>query len=132
MTSSNVRSKFAPIRRFIALFGLISLLHLASASDNWNNGKCLHYEQQTFTTYSQVNGTGDETPHTTYRLQIEANNRIYFVERTLNWRWQKFPRVTENGPIEWHLKGKNEMIIRDDNGKEFTVDIVKTRIPDSN
>jgi len=51
-------------------------------------------------------------------------------ERTLNWLWQKFPRVTENGPISWALKGKDEMLLKDDKGKEFTLTITKTRIKD--
>ena len=94
----------------------------------WSNGKLLSYDQQTFTTYSQNHGTGRDTPHTTYTIEIDAGDRIYFAERTLNWRWQKFPHVTENGPVSWAMKGNSEMVIRDDRGKEFTLTIVKTRM----
>ena len=94
----------------------------------WQTGTLLHYGQNTFETYSQVNGTGHETPHTTYTVEIESGNLIYFADRTLNWRWQRFPQVTENGPISWHLKGRREMVIRDDDGRQFTVTITKKKM----
>lgn len=53
---------------------------------------------------------------------------MYFAERTLNWGWQKLPRVTENGPVAWMLKGKDELVLKDDRGKEFTLTITKSRL----
>lgn len=103
----------------------------AAAGKQWNTGVLLSYEQQTFTTYSQQKGTGHETPHTTYKIQVDAGDRIYFAERTLNYAWQKFPKVTENGPISWTLKGDKEIVLRDEKGKEFTVTIVKARLKDA-
>jgi hypothetical protein len=102
-----------------------------AADRQWNTGTLLSYDQQTFTTYSQQKGTGRETPHTTYSVQIDAGDRIYFAERTLNYAWQKFPKVTENGPISWALKGDKEIVLRDDKGKEFTVTILKTRLKEA-
>jgi hypothetical protein len=110
----------------------LSCVSFSFAKDQeWNNGTLLSYDQQTFTTYSQNKGTGRDVPHTTYRVQIDAGNRIFFAERTLNFAWQKFPKVTENGPLSWSLKGSNELMIRDDKGKEFTLTIVKTRLKSS-
>ncbi len=83
----------------------------------------MQYHRSTFSTGASTNETG----HTTYSLQIDGGDRIYFVERTLNFAWQKFPTLTENGSIDWRLKRK-DMVIRDDNGKEFTVTIVETRL----
>ncbi len=117
------------MKRFLLLFLMFMVSQAASASDReWKQGKLLSYDQHTFTTYSQQNGTGRDYAHTTYSVQIDTDERVYFVERTLNWRWQKFPKVTENGPISWALKGKNEMVLRDDEGKEFTVTVSKTRL----
>jgi hypothetical protein len=107
---------------------LLLCLPMYAADKNWNAGTMLSYDQQTFSTYAQTNGTGHETPHTTYRVQIDGGDRIYFAERTLNWRWQSFPKVTENGPISWVFKGNDEMILKDDKGKEFTLTVTKTRI----
>lgn len=97
------------------------------AAESWSHGKVLQYHRNTFSTNTPTNQTGVETGHTTYSLQIDAGDRIYSVERTLNFAWQKVPTLTENGPIDWRLKGKG-MVIRDDNGKEFTVTIVETRL----
>lgn len=107
---------------------LILSIPAYAADKNWNKGTLLSYDQQTFTTYSQTNGTGHETPHTTYRVQIDGGDRIYYAERTLNWGWQKIPRVTENGPVSWVLKGKDEILMKDDRGKEFVLTITKTRL----
>lgn len=126
-TAASPPGFFRMSRSFPEALGLVSVLTIlvifaisAKSENIWNTGKCLQYDQQTFTI--------GETPHTTYSIEIQSDTRIYFVERTLNWRWQKFPHVTENGPISWHFKGKHEMLIRDDDGKIFAVDIVKTRI----
>jgi hypothetical protein len=102
---------------------------LGMAADGWNQGKVLQYRQNTFSTGASTS-TGSSTNgpgHTTYTLQIDGGDRIYFVERTLKFAWQKVPVLTENGPIDWRLKGK-EMVIRDDRGKEFTVTIAETRL----
>ena len=108
---------------------LLALCLPAYAADKlWKTGTLLSYDQQTFNTYSQDKGTGHETPHTTYRVQIDAGDRIYFAERTLNWRWQSFPKVTENGPVSWALKGKDDLIMKDDKGKEFTLTVTKSRM----
>ena len=113
----------------LLLVAIICLTSICQAKDKqWNDGMLLSYDQETFTTYSQANGTGHDTPHTTYKVQIDAGDRIFFAERTLNWKWQRFPKVTENGPVSWCLKGSHEMTIRDDKGKEFTVTILKTRL----
>ncbi|MBS1822263.1 MAG: hypothetical protein JST61_09850 [Acidobacteria bacterium] len=111
------------------IVALICFPTLVFAKDHqWHSGILLSYDQQTFTTYSQSKGSGHETPHTTYRVQIDTGDKVYFAERTLNWAWQKFPKVTENGPIKWELKGNDEMVISDDKGKDFTLTITKTRI----
>lgn len=116
----------------IALLMFLLCIGSSFARDKeWKNGTLLSYDQQTFTTYSQSKGTGHDVPHTTYRVQIDAGDRIFFAERTLNFAWQKFPKVTENGPISWSLKGSNELVIRDDKGKEFTLTIVKNRLKSS-
>ena len=116
------------MKKLLAFLLLCCLPTCVFAKDGWNTGVLLSYEQKTFTTYAQTDGTGRDVPHTTYSVQIDAGDRIYFAERTLNWRWQKFPKVTENGPINWQLKGKDEMLLQDDKGKEFTLTVVKTRL----
>lgn len=90
---------------------------------DWSSGKLLSYELQTV----QVQSGNKSIPNTTYSVQIDAGDRIYFAERTLRFAWQKFPRVTENGPIRWALKG-NDLRLLDDRGKEFTLTITKTRL----
>ena len=116
---------------FITLL-LICCCACLAQDKQWNSGTLLSYDQQTFTTYAQSKGTGHEVPHTTYRVQIDAGDRIYFAERTLNFAWQKFPKVTENGPISWRSKNDNELLIRDDKGTEFTLTIIKTRLKSEN
>lgn len=95
----------------------------AVAGERWNQGKVLQYQRNMFSSGTPSNETG----HTTYRVQIDAGDRIYLVERTLNFVWQKVPTLTENGPVEWRLKG-TAMVIRDGNGKEFTVTIVQMQL----
>jgi hypothetical protein len=114
------------MKTIIAL--LLLSLPVYAADKQWSTGTLLSYDQQTFTTHAETKGTGHDTPHTTYSVQIDAGDRIYFAERTLNWRWQSFPKVTENGPILWTLKGKDEMVLKDDKGKEFTLTVTKSRL----
>jgi hypothetical protein len=102
---------------------VILLCVLGMAADHWNKGTVLQYRQNTFTTDT----SRDETGHTIYSLAIDGGDRIYFVEKTLNFAWQKVPTLTENGVVEWRLKGK-DMLIRDDKGKEFAAPIVETRL----
>ena len=116
------------MKKIAALSFLLMCFPIFAANKQWNTGTLLSYEQQTFTTYAQTRGTGHDTPHTTYRVQIDGGDRIYFAERTLNFAWQKFPKVTENGPVSWALKGKDEVVMKDDRGKEFTLTITKTRM----
>lgn len=117
------------MKRGVAVILFASFCLPAFAADsNWNSGVLLSYDQQTFMVNHTNKGTGGDVPNTTYRIQIDSGDRIYFVERTLSFAWQKFPRVTENGPVKWKLKGSKEMVIRDDAGKEFTVTITKTRL----
>lgn len=116
------------MKRLLLVVTLVFSIPLSAADKLWQKGTLLSYDQNTFTTYSQQNGTGRDTPHTTYKVQIDTGEKILFAERTLNWRWQKFPKVTENGPVSWAPKGEKEIFLKDDQGKEFTLDIVKTRL----
>jgi hypothetical protein len=112
------------MRRGLQLFCVVMLVFApGKTAGSWNEGKVVQYQRSAFSTDTAPNGTG----HTTYRIEIDGGDRVYFVERTLNFAWQKFPALTENGPIGWRLKGKG-MVICDDNGKEFTVTIVETRL----
>jgi len=102
---------------------VILLCVLGAAADGWKKGTVLQYRQNTFTTDTSRNETG----HTIYSLEIDGGDRIYFVEKNLNFAWQKVSTLTENGMVDWRLKGKG-MLIRDDKGKGLTVTIVETRL----
>lgn len=103
-------------------------LFLYTAENPPKYGKLLSYDQQTFITYSQATGTGHEVPHTTYSVQVDAGDRIYYAERTVEPGWYITPKVTVNGPVQWMLDGKGELILIDHRNKAFVLTITKTRL----
>lgn len=110
------------------LVAVFLCLLLYSANNRWNSGKLLSYDQQTFITHSQTNGTDHEVSHTTYCVQIDGGDRIYFAERTVESAWHLFPKVTQNGRVQWLLNGNDGLLLIDDRGKEFVLTITKTRL----
>jgi hypothetical protein len=112
------------MRLLLKLMGVFLFFCLpAIAGEHWNQGKVLQYQRNIFSSGTPSNEIG----HTAYTVKIDAGDRIYLVERTLNFVWQKAPALAENGPVEWRLKG-TAMVVRDDKGKEFTVTILQMQL----
>lgn len=81
-------------------------------------------------TCTNGNCTGGGTSswgHETLTLQISDGEKTYIAERTLNFRWQHDPKVTENSLMKFAVQG-DQLVLLGDDGREFKTRITKKRI----
>jgi hypothetical protein len=62
----------------------------------------------------------------TYYVTIVDGRDTFYAFRTLSWRWQRSPELTENTNVKFAIDGKN-LILVDDRGREFKMSIGKKR-----
>lgn len=67
-----------------------------------------------------------EFGHETTDITITADGKTYFASRTINWRWQRSPRLTENSRVKFALE-KDTLYLLDDDGREFKMSVGKRR-----
>lgn len=110
------------------------------ASRDWKTGKILSFNQEGWASHgsSTTSGTIDEGGsfnatttqtswhHETYYLAIEDETFIYFAERTLSFRFQHSPKITENADAKYAIE-KDSIYVLDDGGREFKMSIIKRR-----
>lgn len=137
--------------RISALFGgdmkalLLSLVLIipafaANQPKDWNTGRVIQFDKHHWVSYEGSTTTGSvgadgnftgntsssTVGHNTYYLTLDGGDQIYFASRTLSWRWQKDPLLTENADIRWRLEGNN-LIILGEKDKEFKMHLDKKR-----
>lgn len=105
----------------------------------WQTGTVLDMESEHFTTYGgattqgrvdnngNVNATTTQSTwnHRRETLAIEGNEYIYVVSHVLSWRWSKEVKLVVGGTVEYAIDD-DELIVRDDKGREFKMHIDKT------
>ena len=65
--------------------------------------------------------------HVTYYLTLDSGGEYtYFAARTLSWRFQHSPAITENADIQYCFENKR-LIVVGESGREFEMQIVKRR-----
>jgi hypothetical protein len=65
--------------------------------------------------------------HVTYYLTLDSGGEYtYFAARTLSWRFQHSPSITENADIQYCFENKR-LIVVGESGREFEMQIVKRR-----
>jgi hypothetical protein len=65
--------------------------------------------------------------HVTYHVTIVEGRDAFNAYRTLSWRWQRSPRLTENASIKFTVD-RNQLTLIDDDGREFKMEIGKKRL----
>jgi hypothetical protein len=125
------------------LFGLLIFSSLVFAGDKprtWLVGHVVSYDTKRWTstggstTNGQVDDSGNyhstttETNwnHVTYYLILNVGEYTYFASRTLSFRFQHSPSITENADIKYVLEGSH-LIVQGESGREFKMDLVKRR-----
>lgn len=63
--------------------------------------------------------------HKRETLAIEGNEYVYVVSHVLSWRWSKEVKLVVGGTVEYAIDG-DDLILRDDKGREFKMHIDKT------
>ena len=65
--------------------------------------------------------------HVTYSVTIVEGRDAFYAYRTLSWRWQRSPRLTENASIKFAVD-RDHLTLIDDDGREFKMEIGKKRL----
>ena len=72
-------------------------------------------------------GTTEQTwSHVTYYLTLNGGEYTYFAYRTLSWRYQHSPEMTENDDIKYVIEG-DHLIVLGESGREFKMYVEKRR-----
>jgi hypothetical protein len=132
------------LRIVTAVLLLSSFAITAEKPKEWKTGKLISFNQHGWTSRGGSTTTGSVNPdgtfnastntaswnHVTFYAVVDAGELTYFAERTLSWRWQRSPRMTENTEVKWRIE-KDNLFLVDDAGKEFKMSIVKRRKNDT-
>jgi hypothetical protein len=137
----------------ILIFSAFAALALAASARQWQTGKVLDYERNSYfagsigststsgTATATATGTGPlatasgtyqgSTLHSNsaiYRVYqnyvIEGDQYVYLASERLRWRWSKPADLTVNGTVQYVVE-KRKLIVLDDGGKEHELEIVK-------
>ena len=112
----------------------------AEKQRDWLVGHVISYNTQSWTSTSgaSTNGHVDDNGnfssnttqtnwnHVTYYLTLNGGEYTYFVSRTLSFRFQHSPSITENADLKYVLEG-NHVVVLGESGREFKMDLVKRR-----
>lgn len=123
---------------FVLMLVAIVLCDAAEKPRQWQLGilRGIGSESWTSTSTAPVSCTtgvgcsGGQTSswgHETFTLQISDGEQTYVAGRTLSWRWQHDPKVTENSLMKFAVE-KDQLILLGDDGREFKTHITKKRI----
>jgi hypothetical protein len=110
----------------------------AEKERQWLIGRVVSYNTENWTstggsnTSGQVDGNGNFNStttqshwnHETFYLTLDGGEYTYFASRTLNWRFQRSPSITENAAIKYVIDGKH-LIVLEESEREFKMDLVK-------
>jgi len=129
------------MRSRLMLFALLFLALPCVAKDHaWRSGRLVSFKDESWTTSSTTpvncnagggyaNCVGGQTinfGHVTYYVDIMEGSKSYYASRTLNWRWQKSPKLTENSPVKFAIE-RDTLFLLDDDGREFKMFVGKKR-----
>jgi hypothetical protein len=126
-----------------ALFALLAVTTVAFGAEkqhDWLVGHVISYNTQRWTSTSGATTSGhvddngnfnsDTTQtnwsHVTYYLTLNGGEYTYFASRTLSFRFQHSPSITENADVKYVLDG-NHLIVLGESGREFKMELVKRR-----
>ena len=129
--------------RLSVAFLVLSALASAAAEQKerqWLVGHVVSYNNERWTATSGSTTTGrvddngnynsnttqSQWSHMTYYLTLDTGEYTYFASRTLSYRFQHSPSITENADIKYVLDGKH-LIVLGESGREFKMDLVKRR-----
>jgi hypothetical protein len=73
-----------------------------------------------------ANTTENNWKHVTYYLTLNGGEYTYFASRTLSWRFQHTPHITENENVKYVIEG-DHLIVLGESGREFKMELVKRR-----
>ena len=134
------------MKRIVVAVLLCSSLAVAGDknSADWKTGKLLSFGREHWTSHSGSTTNGQVDPygnvhastqddswgHVTFYAAVDDGEFTYFAERTLSFRWQHEPVLTENADIKWKLETDNFTIL-DERGKEFKMKLDKKRKDDA-
>jgi hypothetical protein len=125
-------------RAFPIVLLALTFAQAAEKPHVWHLGilRQMNAESWTSTSTAPINCTygvgcsGGQTSswgHETFTLAISDGEQTYVVARTLSFRWQHDPKVTENSLMRFAVEGDNLVLVGDD-GREFKTHITKKRI----
>ncbi len=123
---------------FVLMLVTTVLCHAAEKPRQWQLGLLRGMGSESWTSTSTapvtcttgVGCSGGQTSswgHETLTFQISDGEQTYVAGRTLSWRWQHDPKVTENGLMKFAVE-KDQLIFLGDDGREFKTHITKKRI----
>jgi hypothetical protein len=127
----------------ITLVSILLVVGLAEGKDKerqWLVGHVVAYDTKSWTSTTGSNTTGhiDDTGnfqagtteqhwnHVTYYLTLNGGEYTYFAFRTLSWRFQHSPQMTENDDIKYTIEG-DHLIVLGESGREFKMYLDKRR-----
>jgi len=124
----------------ICLIALMTLGASATKIRVWQQGRVVSfgYDEWESRNTSPVNCstigsvtscTGGQTMrwnHVTYKVALHTGKQTLFAERTLSFRWQHSPKLTENSLVKFAIE-KNNLYLVDESGREFHMYVGKAR-----
>lgn len=129
-------------RSFSLLVFVIAVAVFASGGDKtwWKTGRLAKFGSDSWTSSANTpvtcSGTGSATTcsggntvnwnHVTYHAIVTEGKNTIYAYRTLNWRWQRSPKLTENTTVKFAIDG-NRFSLVDEDGREFKMSVGKKR-----
>jgi hypothetical protein len=128
MGKSMKRSITALLALLVALAAPAALM--AKKDFQWQSGKLLDSNSQTGSRLVGVNGTLQERRNDRTYYQIETDQYLYVVSRTLVRRHDKPLNVTINAPIQFAIDGE-DVLMKDDTGEVHKLTLEKKILKDA-
>lgn len=113
----------------IALTG-VATVH-AKKELQWQNGRLLDSNTATGSRLVGINGNLQERRNDRTYYQIETDQYVYVVSRSLVRRRDKPLDVTINGPVRFAIDGL-DVVLKDDDGKEHKLTLEKKILKSAN
>ena len=124
----------------ICIAALIALPAPAAKVRVWQQGRVVSfgYDESQSSNTSPVNCstigsatscTGGQTTswnYVTYKVALHTGKQSLFAVRTLSFRWQHSPKLTENNLVKFAIE-KNNVYLIDESGREFHMYVGKAR-----
>jgi hypothetical protein len=122
------------------LFGIVLVLAMALMAAatlhakkelQWQNGRLLDSNTDTGSRLVGINGNLQERRNDRTNYQIETDQYVYVVSRSLVRRRDKPLDVTINGPVRFAIDGL-DVVLKDDKGKEHKLTLEKKILKSAN